>query len=478
MTELIHYQPGKAFYDSFQGARGNTLAKLAITGEGEQRKSALADLYGLDPSLASQAQAQIGKNDEQDYSELVQSAKVMYSLKGRPEADMMWQRVAPKFSQKYGIQFNPTPQPSDWDAIEKIVQATGSGGKYTGAPVVVKTENGPRFARYSESGMEVTDFAPDDRYVMQTDGQGNVYGFNTRVNTLDPTGAGGRPQMPQVQAGADPMAGGLDRINQGVQVLKSNGVPVEKINEWADNEFAKLQGSVQQGVVEQAPPMATGGQARLEPKPQGQMTEYQAEMLALAKQREAQATADRKAKSDIANQKKGDAEQKRNEAVIMSVDDTLNTIDRLEKSPGYAELGTALGDIKLKTPLVRSDVKDANATLKTLAGQIALSTMANLKTLSASGATGFGALTAPELSLLQNSIATLQQEDVSNSQIVESIRVIKEKMAKIKQSAVGATSAPQGGGQAPVQVRNADDYNRLPAGTQYIDPTGKQRVKK
>jgi len=53
MTELIHYQPGKAFYDSFQGARGNTLAKLAITGEGEQRKSALADLYGLDPSLAS-----------------------------------------------------------------------------------------------------------------------------------------------------------------------------------------------------------------------------------------------------------------------------------------------------------------------------------------------------------------------------------------------------------------------------------------
>ena len=129
MAELMHFQPGKAFYDAFQGARGNTLAKLAITGEGEQRKSALADLYGLDPSLASQAQAQIGKNDEQDYSELVQSAKVMYSLKGRPEADMMWQRVAPKFSQKYGIQFNPTPQPSDWDAIEKIVQATDAGNK-------------------------------------------------------------------------------------------------------------------------------------------------------------------------------------------------------------------------------------------------------------------------------------------------------------------------------------------------------------
>jgi hypothetical protein len=44
---------------------------------------------------------------------------------------MMWQRVAPKFSQKYGIQFNPTPQPSDWDAIEQIVRATDGGGQQT-----------------------------------------------------------------------------------------------------------------------------------------------------------------------------------------------------------------------------------------------------------------------------------------------------------------------------------------------------------
>jgi hypothetical protein len=48
--------------------------------------------------------------------------------------------------------------------------------------------------------------------------------------------------------------------------------------------------------------------------------------------------------------------------------------------------------------------------------------------------------------LLQNSIATLQQESVSNKQIKESIRVIKEKMQKIRN---GATRA-----QAPAAPAN------------------------
>lgn len=283
---------------------------------------------------------------------------------------------------------------------------------------------------------------------------GEIVGFDPRTNQADPTTTGGQrtPQTPQ-DAG-DPMNPVHERINYTVRAMKEAGVPVDQINAWADNAFAVAQKELSaNGVTTQSTAPAQTNQAKVTVKPEGQMTEYQARMLALAEQRQAQADADRKAKVDLANQKKGDAGQKRNEAVIMSVDDTLNTIDRLEKSPGYAELGTALGDVKLKTPLVRSDVKDANATLKTLAGQIALSTMANLKTLSASGASGFGALTAPELSLLQNSIATLQQEDVSNSQIVESIRVIKEKMAKIKQSAIGAPAPPA----KPAPQNNDDD---------------------
>lgn len=262
MAELMHFQPGKAFYDAFQGARGNTLAKLAITGEGEQRKSALADLYGLNPEMAQAAQGQIKTNDEQDYSELVQSAKVMYSLKGRPEADMMWQRVAPKFSQKYGIQFNPTPQQSDWDAIEKIVQATDAGGKPKARSSHILADG--TIAFMDEYGnLTKTGEKASNTYGFQTDAEGNVYAQDKRGGTVAPAPMGSVQQgMPQVQAGADPMAGGLDRINQGVQVLKANGVPVEKINEWADNEFAKLQGSVQQGVVEQAP-----AQARVAVKP-------------------------------------------------------------------------------------------------------------------------------------------------------------------------------------------------------------------
>jgi hypothetical protein len=272
MTELIHYQPGKAFYDSYQGARGNTLAKLAITGEGEQRKSALADLYGLDPSLASQAQAQIGKNDEQDYSELVQSARVMYSLKGRPEADMMWQRVAPKFSQKYGIQFNPTPQPSDWDAIEQIVRAT-DGGKPKARSSHILADG--TIAFMDEFGnLTRTSEKASNSYGFQTDAEGNVYAQDKRGGTVAPAPMGSVQQgMPQVQAGADPMSNGLDRINETAQILKQNGVPVDQINKWVDAEFAKLQGSVQGGVVEQAPTQATTGQAKVAVKPKEEKIE-------------------------------------------------------------------------------------------------------------------------------------------------------------------------------------------------------------
>ena len=87
--------------------------------------------------------------------------------------------------------------------------------------------------------------------------------------------------------------------------------------------------------------------------------------------------------------------------------------------------------------------------LKNIAGQVALSTMNQLKTLSAAGATGFGSLSAPELKLLNNSIATLQSEDISHAQLVASLKVIRDKMAKIANWQPEQGSAPaqsQGGG--------------------------------
>jgi hypothetical protein len=106
-------------------------------------------------------------------------------------------------------------------------------------------------------------------------------------------------------------------------------------------------------------------------------------------------------------------------------------IDTLTASPGFSDLGTEWGDVKIGTPIIRNDAKDADAQLKNVAGQVALATMARLKALSAVGATGFGALTAPELKLLQNSIAALQAEDISNAELKRSLKNIRDTMQKV-----------------------------------------------
>lgn len=133
-----------------------------------------------------------------------------------------------------------------------------------------------------------------------------------------------------------------------------------------------------------------------------------------------------------------DAVVRRNEAASAAAQATIDTIDRLTASPGYKNLGSIAGDIYSNIPFVRTDEKDAQQQLDTLSGQIALSTMSALKTLSAQGATGFGALNREELKLLQNSVASLQAGSLSNEQLAKNIAVVREKMQKIYDAANAA----------------------------------------
>ncbi len=128
MAELQLFQPGKTFYDSFQQGRGNTLAKLAITGDETQRKGALADLYGLNPEMAQAAQSQIKANDQQDYADLIDGAKVMYAFKDNPEmAGQAYARFKPRLESKYGIKLPEAPDASVWNSVTQIIGAQGSG---------------------------------------------------------------------------------------------------------------------------------------------------------------------------------------------------------------------------------------------------------------------------------------------------------------------------------------------------------------
>jgi len=145
----------------------------------------------------------------------------------------------------------------------------------------------------------------------------------------------------------------------------------------------------------------------------------------------ADAAAAKKAAQDAKAEQARQGQQQRQVEAASTAGDLVSAIDRLTQSPGFSSLGTAMGDIAISTPLIRSDAKDANEQLHTIAGQVALATMSRLKALSAQGATGFGALSEKELKLLQGAIATLQSDQISNKELKESLGVIKEKMQKV-----------------------------------------------
>lgn len=418
---------------NYDGYRSKHLAGMAFNTQGDERQGHLAELAKYNPVVAQSMKKDLDESDKQGF---IDGAKLLNSFRNNPEmANQAYQRLKPKLS-ALGVQMPDQLDDTVWQAVDQINSAYDvNNQKRVQSTQILQDgtiaymDNNGNLVRTSEKARE--------NYGAPIQTAGGFVSPNKNAPFAAPltqAPTGGQPSMSEGD-----ITSYLTALNQKAQELVASGVPKDKVNAWADAQVASLPQAVSANNQQyQAPVKQAGG-----------MTEYQTETLAMAKAKEAQAQADRKAKIDNANMLKGEASRKRNEAVVMSVDDTLTTIDRLEKSAGYKELGTTFGDIKIGTPLIRNDAKDANATLQTLAGQIALSTMANLKTLSSAGATGFGALTAPELRLLQNSIATLQQDDVSNKQIVESIRIIKDKMQKIKESALGGSQP-----QAPSQDKN------------------------
>lgn len=193
--------------------------------------------------------------------------------------------------------------------------------------------------------------------------------------------------------------------------------------------------------LQKAPPAIT-------PYQQAQL-DAQQQRLQVAQQARDEASKARKAAEDARGAQKQAVMDQRQSAAAEAANLLVSSIDSLNGSAGFGDLGTVGGDLKINTPLIRSNAKDADAQLRNIAGQVALTTMSRLKALSSQGATGFGSLSAPELKLLQNSIATLQSDSISHEQLVRSLKVIRDsmdKVAKWKPSQQGAPSAPAAGG--------------------------------
>lgn len=154
---------------------------------------------------------------------------------------------------------------------------------------------------------------------------------------------------------------------------------------------------------------------------------------------------DIKAQRDMANEDK--VNQNKTEMVLASAQDTLDTIGKVKKNLKY--FGAA-GSIP---PLPGEyDKVDWRANFDKLLSQKVLDVMTQLKDASKTGATGFGALSAPELKVLQDA-ATVLKPNMSEKDALEYL----EKMEVITNKVLAGDTQSTAGGDVRAQ------YNALRA---------------
>lgn len=326
-----------------------------------------------------------------------------------------------------------------------------------------------------------------NRVAIMRDGTTQVLGQNAPNNQIIDTGNGyvgvnkGSLQANPVMLGGIP-PGGQFSGPDGMPIQIDPNLPPAVQQAISANPSAWA--GAPDGASVQLPNQQAPQQLRSAPKPQAAPAGYQynasgtldmipggpAQVAADARNEAAAARrAADEAKAEAANQ----ATLTRQSESAAAAQGLIDAIDTLTESPGYSELGTTTGDFKLSTPYIRSDVKDSDAQLKNIGGQVALATMARLRSLSSQGATGFGALSQQELKLLENALATLSSDQISNSELTRSLRVIRNSM---KKAADWKPPAAQSSG--PARPTTDAEYNALPSGAEFIDPDDGQTYRK
>jgi hypothetical protein len=133
---------------------------------------------------------------------------------------------------------------------------------------------------------------------------------------------------------------------------------------------------------------------------------------------------------------------------IATYDDSIRKIDELLKSPDVGTLGTYTGDAMAIFP--HSGARNARAALDTIKNRVLLDTISKLKALSATGASGFGALSNQEGEILKNSIASLDKAQTHDA-IVAALKDIQRVMRTSRDRVAGA------GQQAAPAANSAND---------------------
>jgi len=426
-----------------QQGEQSRLARLggqAYSAPRDQRQQYLGQMAQTSPQAAFDANKHFEGMDDNARQKLGQYAAVFDTLPDEQKAQAYPQLA--QQAQALGIPAPPQWSPEFAPHIQRIAQTFGGGG--TGANVQSRfvDAQGNVMVVMRDGTVRPLGVQAENRFQMRDQPGLPLGAFNTRSGSIQAVPEVGAQQAPQQQMAPGEVPFSIDpSLPPEVQAsIRSN-----------PQQWAQAQDGAQMQMPQQGAPMGAAAPRPLADRtppgyrtlPDGSMAPIPGGPAQIAIDARADAAAAKKAAEDIKASQKQQAAASRQAEASNAANQLVSAIDSLTQSPGFNDLGTAWGDVQLKTPLVRSAVKDAHAQLKNVAGQVALTTMARLKALSSAGATGFGSLTAPELKLLENSIATLQSEDISNAQLQASLKIIRDTMDKTTSWKAPATAAPQ-----------------------------------
>lgn len=401
--------------------------------------------YALDPQAAKTYQSEGDRRREQ----LAGMARGWKSVPSEQRQAYYERFIAPAVSQMGFGDLGPYDEAAVDGVATQILAAYGGGTPGGAVQSTYVDAMGNRVAIMRDGSTQVLGQNAPNNQIIDT-GNG-FFGVNKSSLSAAPVMVGGQPQpapQPSLQAGLYQTPAGMVRIGEGL-------TPEQQQAALMDIQGGGAVDSVQLPARNVAPQQFGGGQQlRSAPKaqvpsgyranPDGSLSMIPGGPAQVAAEARADAAAARKAAEDLKASAKAQEAQQRQSESATTAQNLVSAIDTLTRSPGFSSLGTAWGDTQIAIPVIRNDAKDADAQLKNIAGQVAMATLSRLKSLSATGATGFGALSNQELQLIQNSIATLQSERISNAELRRSLKIIRDGMEKV--SNWSPTKQPPAGG--------------------------------
>jgi hypothetical protein len=498
ILDLASYvqQSGAIGKEAGQKSRLAKLYSSALSAPDEQRDSFLPQMAAESPEAAMQAQGQFSDMRKQAYDDLGREAGMFVALaQSDPQsAQAAYSRLAQK-AQAAGHPVPPTYDPKMLPMIEKLAGVVGQAA--SGVQSTYIDAQGNRVAIMRDGSTQVLgQNAPSNQIIDTGDG---FYGVNKGNLQAAPVMVGG-PQA-QAQPDAQPQPGPMLDPTQDYPQLAANfpgtqvsslfrspahnaevgGVPnsqhmkgtagdfvIPKAEQAAFIAKAKAMGYevIPEGdhVHVELPPGAkasagfgAGQQLRSTPKPPSEIEQERLRLAQEASARDAQRltlqqqAAARAATSLTTGKPADDAKAQKIAAAradaLDSVTQAISGIDGLMKGGGFENLGTFTGDALSMIPHTKT--KDASNALETVKNQVLLTTLGKLKALSATGASGFGALSNQEGKILQNSIANLETAQ-SHEAIVNNLKIIRGTLQRAAgliggNAAPAASQAPQGG---------------------------------